>query len=331
MGVHQFNDKMLPDDQFLKGDTSYIVKGNKCRLLDGRRTTGIIEEYFADSAMIRWRITNYEDSGKYWDLPAEKIVRFQFEQDSKRLTDIEVKQIEDRVKEKQVDMNVYSIELFEETEKEIELIKIRAIKWFKENSEFLKSDDKIDFEAKNGPSTLASDLERYMEENGLVAEEERTARIMVLNPDSGEWIKGLKIVLAEMGLVKYIGPAPRTSDIFEGIGSKENRRRYLLHRLAFVRAYLEVLEIENLVVYRGMTSEYQWKKVERSFLPCTLNSDIGKAFSDMERESKYIISYLLRMTVSPRQVLMSFLETKAMNVQYQEAEVILLYEKEITV
>jgi len=44
MGIHESNANSLPDSDFVKGDIKYLVKENKCRLLDGRRTPGYIEE-----------------------------------------------------------------------------------------------------------------------------------------------------------------------------------------------------------------------------------------------------------------------------------------------
>ena len=41
--------------------------------------------------------------------------------------------------------------------------------------------------------------------------------------NSGEWMKGMLIVLAEMGLVSYSGRVVRTPDLFEGIGAKARR------------------------------------------------------------------------------------------------------------
>lgn len=90
MNTHEYDDNMRPDDEFVKGELSFLVEGNKCRLLDGRRTTGYIEKYDNGSAMFRWRITKYEDKGKYWDLPAELVTKFQFEKDSEQLNENKV-------------------------------------------------------------------------------------------------------------------------------------------------------------------------------------------------------------------------------------------------
>ncbi|MBN1114919.1 MAG: hypothetical protein JXA66_06225 [Oligoflexia bacterium] len=74
MSIYQHNKGMLPDLEFIPGSIEYLVPGNKCRLLDNRRTPGVIESYFNDSAMFRWRILDFEDKDKYWDMPVENIL-----------------------------------------------------------------------------------------------------------------------------------------------------------------------------------------------------------------------------------------------------------------
>ena len=59
MTIHEFDTQMRTDDCFVDGDYKYLIKGNKCRFLDGRRTTGIIEDYFdIISALVFFSIWN---------------------------------------------------------------------------------------------------------------------------------------------------------------------------------------------------------------------------------------------------------------------------------
>ena len=57
MSTHEDDENTRPDREFVPGKLSMVVDGNQCRLLDGRRTTGVIEKVFEDRAMFRWRIT----------------------------------------------------------------------------------------------------------------------------------------------------------------------------------------------------------------------------------------------------------------------------------
>lgn len=327
MGIHEYDNKMKSDDEFIDGDTSLLVEGNHCRLLDGRRTTGMIEKYFEDCGMFRWRITKYEDSGKYWDLPAESVKNFQFQKESLRLSDDKIKQINKLTMEFDKDIRIEAKETDRNnTEEEIKKTKEIIQRWLNENSLFLKSEEKIDFSSREGSKLLGKDLMNYMESIGMLEEETKTAETMVLNPNSGEWIKGMNIVLGEMGLVPYGGKIPRTKDIFKGLGDKENRQRYLINRLAFIRAYFSMSNIKEVVLYRGMSNEEKWKKVSRTYLPCTFNLEVAQAFSDFDRESKYKNSYLVKMTCPVDKLFMTYIETEAMNRQYKEAEALVLYD-----
>jgi len=332
LSTHEYDNNMRPDSEFIKGNLSFLARENKCRLLDGRRTTGYIEKYFEDSAIFRWRITKYEDKGSYWDLPAESVTRFQFEKDSNQLQENEVNIIKEKINKYKEKLHIEAKEnkkikteaMIEEKEKEIK-------KWLQENSLFIKNNNKLNFNSKKGPSLLARDLEEYMKFKDLYDIEKKTAEIIVLNPKSGEWIKGMEIMLGEMGLVSYKGKIPRTKDIFSGLGSKNKRYKYLIHRLAFVRAYFNLLNIDEVVVYRGMSNENDWKEIPRTFLSCTLNYEVAKDFSDFKRESKYKISYIAKMTCSVKKLFMTYFETNALNKQYKEAEALLLYDRKITI
>lgn len=330
MGIHEYDNNIRSDEEFIDGNLYLLVEGNHCRLLDGRRTTGIIEKYFEDSAMFRWRITKYEDKGKYWDLPAEDVKNFQFEKDSYKLSKSKFKEIEDKVKKYE---EIFSIQMEksvrDNTEEEIKKTKVNIIRWLEKNSVFLKNNDEINFLSREGSKLLSRDLKNYMKSIDLDKVEEITAETMVLNPDSGEWIKGMSIVLAEMGLVSFTGKRPRTNEIFKGIGNKKNRQKYLVNRLAFLRVYFNILNIKEVVLYRGMCNEKQWRKIPRTYLPCTFNLEVAKAFSDFDRESKYKISYLVKMTCPVEKLFMTYIETEAMNRQYKEAEALILYDEAI--
>ena len=95
MSVHQSDRNRAPDSEFQIGSWHLLCEGNHGRLLDRRRTPGVVEQVFRDTGMFRWRITAFEDQGKYWDLPIERVRRFHFARDSKQLTAQEALQLEE--------------------------------------------------------------------------------------------------------------------------------------------------------------------------------------------------------------------------------------------
>ena len=52
MKIHKKNGNKLNDSHFEEGTLYHIVPGNMGRVLDCRRTPGLIEEYNEDSAII---------------------------------------------------------------------------------------------------------------------------------------------------------------------------------------------------------------------------------------------------------------------------------------
>jgi len=325
MPIYQSDPKRLPDSEFLPGSVEYLVAGNVCRLLDGRRTPGVIEEVFHDSAMFRWRITDFEHKGKHWDLPAEWVFRAQFAKDAQKISPDQLQELE-RV------IEYFNGELVIEprdgeravTEAEIASLERSAQQWLRENSTFIADGNRLDLTARTGSELLAADLVAYLDAHNLAEHEARTAENYVLNPHSGEWIKGMEIVLAEMGLVGYRDKIARTPDIFEGLGSKQHRRKYLMHRLAFVRAYFRLLDIGEVVLYRGMKTESELKRVERRLISCSFNLRVSRELSDFSREKRYRNSYLAKLVVPVERLWMTFLETSQMNREYREAEAVIL-------
>lgn len=73
MSLHQKHENILPDELFEQGTLYHLVPGNEGRVLDGRRTPGILEIYDSESAMFVWRITDFEDKGEFWEIPAEGV------------------------------------------------------------------------------------------------------------------------------------------------------------------------------------------------------------------------------------------------------------------
>jgi len=332
MGIHQSDPGRKADSFYIPGKIEYLVSGNKGRLLDGRRTPGFIEKVWPDRAMFRWKITGFEDEGKFWDLPAGFIEKFQFEPEAKKADSLTREKIEEKER-------IYSQPLILEVdparreveEKEISSRCQNAKKWLEHNSQFFSGGGRLDFSSRRGPKLLARDFQNYMKEKNLAEIEERTAENMVLNPFSGEWIKGMAIVAAEIGLTSFRGQIPRTPDIFSGSGAREIRADYLRERSAFIRAYFSLAGWEEVPLYRGMATEGDWIKKERAFISCTFNLEVAKSFCGLEKENQFKQLYLVKMTVPVEKIFMSFLETDAMNRQYLEAEAQLFYDFEIAI
>ena len=328
MSIHQYNKNVLPDSEFIQGSINFLVPGNKLRLLDNRRTPGIIKQYFHDSAMFQWEITDFEDKGKCWEFPAEEVINYQFAKDSAILEEVKVIQIEQKIKQFQKKLIIKANQQdLKTTVFEIQSLKTSIIDWLNSKSSFFQQNLKLDFHLDTGSKFLTQDLIDYIKSQDLESLEQRTADTTVMNPFSGEWIKGMNIVFAEMGLVDYNDKIPRTKDVFSGEGSKTLRRKYILHRVSFIRAYFELLGISEIILFRGMSSTKVWKPVRpRSLVSFTFNKKFAESFANFGKPKDSKHSYLLKRTIPVEKLFMSYLETEAMNRQYKEAEALIFYD-----
>lgn len=328
MAIHQSDANALSDTHFEPGELGHLLPGNACRLLDGRRTPGVIEHVDEKSAQFRWRITAFEDAGRHWDVPAEDVVKYQFPLGSPRRDTRTTRILEQRIREVASPFEIQvDPEAEARTEGRIRRLENIAGKWLNQHSTHFANGTVLDLSSQKGSEDLALDLEAFLRDNGLLEIERQTAELMVLNPSSGEWIKGMLIVLAEMGLVTYVGTGPRTDNIFVGDGARSVRRRYLEHRLAFVRAVFRKAGHHDVVLYRGMASERPWSDRPRSITAYTGSLRVARAFSNFDRESKFRTSYLIKQTLPIERLWMTYLETRQMNLRYLEAEVVVLCRK----
>lgn len=326
MSIHQQDKKREPDSSFVPGSVGYLVPGNRCRLLDGRRTPGVIEAVFEESAMFRWRITAFEDKGAFWDMPVEHVKRYQFAKDAGTLDSSAVQALEQRSALLDKELIIPRKKKAQvKTDREITLVQKEAASWLKSESEFLQSSKALDFSMRLGPPEVAADFLRFMKVKKLKEYETRTAVNFVSNPESGEWVKGMNIVLAEIGIHRFHGKAPRTEDIFEGMGAKLERARYLVHRLAFLRAFFRQMEIDSVPLYRGASMEWEWRpQDDRNFTSWSFNREVAKSFCEEGLSGKFRHGYLIRRTFPVSKLLMTYIETAEMNNQFKEAEALVL-------
>lgn len=197
--THQFNPNRLPDDLFEVGELKHLVVGNECRLLDKRRTPGAIISLDHDGGFFRWVISDFEDRGKFWDVPFENVGTYQFKRSSAWLSALQIEQIKNRIA---VLGKIIDVKASEDqavvTDKNIEIKVSEAKKWLSNNSTFFEKKAYLDFESRTGPELLRADFNKYICDYGLGDIEKATAEAQVMNPQSGDWIIATQLLMAEM-------------------------------------------------------------------------------------------------------------------------------------
>jgi len=329
--LHQHHSEMESDDLFENGTLAHLAIGNTGRVLDGRRTPGYIESYDAESAMFIWRITDFEDKGLCWEIPAEEIDRYQFRKGSTKLSPAAIEAIAVRCRHFQQPLRILkNAASYEHTQMLIREQELFASAWLEQNSRFIQKKKKLDLNAQTGDHDLYLDLEDYLKHKCLNELEIKTANQYLLNPYSGEWLKGLKIVMAEMGLIDFEGTIPRTSDIFEGIGKKELRKQYIIARTAFLRSLFKMSGLYEIPLFRGMSSSTNLFETPCTLLSTTFSVKTAQAFASFDQSSLYKSAYLIKFCYPVENLFMTFLETKQFNERYREQEAIVFYRDKLT-
>ena len=180
--VHQFNPNILPDSQFVPGSLELLAIGNKTRLLDRRRTPGVIEAISYDEGMFRWRIADFEDKGKYWDLPFEWAAKMQFESGSTSLSPSKINELKSIIQ----NLDKPLIISVDEVLRAHSLIKIEAAipeikSWLKSNSSFIRRGNQLDLTQTSSSPELTDDLIQFMR-SGVVKRLPSPATASAIDP-----------------------------------------------------------------------------------------------------------------------------------------------------
>jgi hypothetical protein len=164
-----------------------------------------------------------------------------------------------------------------------------------------------------------------MEERGLLEMDHKLARTYVSNPDSGETVKGHLIVMAELGIAPFHGKTVRDPATFAGDWRRERRADHVLWRTALLHAMLAAIGIEVLELHRGVSNgagiapPFGRVLESWSFSRQVAESVAGPPGADARR-------VVHTRKVSYRRAFMTYLETRAMNRQFLEAEAVLFAE-----
>ena len=185
----------------------------------------------------------------------------------------------------------------------------------------------VHIDRREGSAELMGRFSDLLAEHGLSALDAQFARAFVSNPQSGEIVKGHAIVLAELGLCPYRGTIVRDPDTFAEPWTKAERERHLILRIAATQGLWTALGHPEVVLYRGAASEIPLAaRRPGSFVSATFSEEV--AHEHYRGGDTTHTAVLCRQRVPGSRLLMTFLETPALNDPYREAEAILLGEPE---
>jgi hypothetical protein len=155
----------------------------------------------------------------------------------------------------------------------------------------------------------------------LAALDEELAAGYVSNPGSGDLVRAHLITAARLGLCEYQGKVIRDPASLSGARAEDRRAAHLLARAAFTQALWRRADSPGLMLYRGIGLQGQATLQPRpvSLISATFSRAVADShFSAARAES----AALLRRRLPADRLLMTFLETAAMNRSYLEAEAV---------
>jgi len=320
--IYEQDPAAAPDGDFEAGTLAHLVPGNRGRMLDPRRTPVTIVGVDDRVGMFELVVDAFEDRGAHWRLPVEAVEGFQFERGAERLAPLHENELRalaerfDRALELPVEPAAR-----EQTGRALAAERARIRRELAARPALAQLDLARCTERREGSAEAAAALQALLDDAGLARLEGSFAATYVSNPNSGEAVKGHAIVLAEMGLCPYSGNIARDEAIFAGDGAKHRRRAHILLRLAFLAELMALLGSSGVELFRGTAVDRSPAlRRGRSFVAATFSSAVAMAHLESAAE----VTILARQRVLPSRLFMTFLETRAMNDRYLEAEAVLI-------
>ena len=142
---------------------------------------------------------------------------------------------------------------------------------------------------------------------------------------SNEAVKAHRIAVAQLGLAPYVGKILRDPDQTSGALSIECRTAHIITRMGFVQAMFERAGQSHVVLYRMESCEGPLRRRrsgETALISASFRMDIVQEMSGWADPKRTVAIY--RQAVPVERILMTYLETEAMNYPFREAEAVLV-------
>ncbi len=327
--VYASDPASAPDTDFSPAGLRHLVPGNTGRLLDARRTPVAVVGVSPERGSFVVRIEAFEDAGAEWELGLHEIGRFQFANDAAVASGAALSELERSLAR-------FDRELVIECDPEARRDSLSRLAqqremargWLDAHARDFELDVELSIEAREGDETLFRLVEEFTAELGLGELERSFSAAFVTNPRSGELVKGHAIVLAELGLCPYRGRVARDPELFAADHSRERRAEHMLRRLAFTQAlWQRLLASRELPLYRGAASETQLSgERSGSFVSATFSRAVAQSHFEGGPSTRSAV--LWRQPLPLDRLLITFVETRAMNERYREAEAVLIGDPE---
>jgi hypothetical protein len=326
-GVYQSDPGRAPDSRFLPGELRHLVAGNRGRLLDLRRTPVHVTRVLPGTGFFEVEIDAFEDAGARWLVPLEEVTSYQFAAAGGTAGGAALDELRDAAARCDIQITVSGGQLAREhTEDRLRAERSRASAWLADAGAPEHFDPLPFIEEASGWPAATGWLGSYLAQRDLAGLDQEFSSAYVSNPWAGDLALGHLTVIAELGLGTLTARAIRDPGTFEGGRARDRRAEHILARAGFVHA-LWARARRDVALYRGIGLGDATGSPDRaSGRKAPL---VSASFSRRVAESHFgspgaAAGALYRQPLQPGRLFMTFLETGAMNRQYQEAEAVLL-------
>ncbi len=299
------------------------MAGNRARLLDARRTPVTVTAVKPGTGAFEVEIATFEDAGARWELSLAEVGRFQFALDARTAPAAVAAQLHDARAR-------FDRELVVEPDMSATADTARGIAAAQARAQVLlmgrvSGDEPLAqwVARRRGDPGIAAILAEFLDACGVSDLETAFAESFASNPAAGEVVKGHAIALAQLGLCGYRGEAPRDPAMFAGPWSARRRAEHLVARIGFLHAIWALLDRTEVELYRGAASDAAFSATApRSFVSATFSRAVAEAHFEGGPTTQAAV--LWRQRVPTSRVLMTFIETDALNRRFLEAEAVLI-------
>jgi hypothetical protein len=321
----QFDPNYAPDTDFEPGELHHLCAGNEGRALDFRRTPVRITKLRDETGLATVEILAFEDKGALWDLPYEEVGKYQFKKGSPRASAGGLSRIEHAAARlnRQVEIPCDLLQR-NQTLAAISRERERAGAWLASHSRFFQSAHVLPQSEAEGSPLLYADAQEYMAERGFGELETLFTRHYVSHM-LNEAVKPHRIAVAELGLAPYVGKILRDPDQTSGALCIERRTAHIIARMGFVQAMFDRAAQSHVVLYRMESCAGPLRRRrsgESALVSASFRMDIVQEMSGWADPKRTVAIY--RQAVPVERILMTYLETEAMNSPFREAEAVLL-------
>lgn len=324
--MYQTDPDALPDGHFAPGELRWLVPGNWGRLLDARRTPVRVTGVDVAHGYFEAEILAFEDAGARWLVPLEEVTSYQFAPDGAQAPAGAVADMQAAIGRLNVTVDIPADQTARRrSQARIAAERARAGAWLTAHGAPARIDPGTFIASRRGSAEAAGWLAGYLAEaglDGLPGMDHELAASYVSNPWSGDLVRAHLITIARLGVAAYQGKAIRDPASLAGRWAEHRRAEHIIHRAAFTQALWQRASRPGLMIYRGIGLPGEAAPAIRA------TGLVSASFSRAVAESHFDApltgtAALLRTRLPTDRLFMSFLETKAMNKQYLEADAVL--------